>query len=854
MNAEFKSLSIREQLQCQLPSQTSFNNGSNLERKESSRSNSNYSRQDSYRENQRRVVSLDSSSAGSRESSQTAFNNNTLNLDGVKKRSYSAGMPSAQTLLNGANNQLMHPLRFEEVDLKLTPLSSNRSCSEYQKACQKVSSNSSWLGRSGNAAGDLGDTSKSTLSSLFSYLFRSKKRRGNTNTAGATKTTQAAVNTGNDTRRPVNNAQRNIMGISRMMPGAIAPASNKGVKKEKLKVIDEDERSFFVESMTKRDDEQTGFDGKARKRGSFNYEEFDDVDAFYRNYTPAPAVVSSSSSKVSRHRPTKTSSFSSTYSSHSSASIASCMPGKLPTGTSRSSSRASFSSTLQSKQNQHRKSIEDSSREENMKLQQQMRRRYSYDRGNSFLYETSAALDMLFGFRSSAYTDSVHGMPMEIELKTIKTFGSQTWYISSDGEINATRTRDVYPSSHSNEDDERNSFANGNAISYVPFGGEFRGGVPRSNLAVDTDSPHNPNYGEHILSPDGRLLFSPHGYAHSPRPRPHNVTPVPNVVAVLTPLQMCSRKDFHTWLHALIYLTHSFCEFCKDRLCRGPADEFFYEQLRIQPFGFGAYLRCMLWAGFSSLFFTTYSLVIWPSQNLAFANTSVWTYMASCVVFGYLCVQAILNLVQLPLRIYIHFQCWESSRTVDVDFALLVLRSMLQSDVWAVNRFVGRVQDGLSIAFLVASEYYLQTAPGSGSVGTSVLRDPQHTATTELVGDINGDPLYPVIVSICASTLLALTLRVGVATCFALSCHDPTVLAEARRRGLSRLDIDVLPTFVFSDPEEINNHDCCICLCEFDRGDMLISLPCGKKHSFHANCIRTWLQRQNSCPLCQRMV
>ena len=116
---------------------------------------------------------------------------------------------------------------------------------------------------------------------------------------------------------------------------------------------------------------------------------------------------------------------------------------------------------------------------------------------------------------------------------------------------------------------------------------------------------------------------------------------------------------------------------------------------------------------------------------------------------------------------------------------------------------------------------------------------------------------------------------------------------------------------------EVHNEDCSICLSSFDIGEMLITLPCDKKskrrrlsapqntmsrttdertnarrlsnaqslngendsmigrtsrlnstesvgttdtiktkrgHSFHAACIREWLKRQNSCPLCQKLV
>ena len=72
--------------------------------------------------------------------------------------------------------------------------------------------------------------------------------------------------------------------------------------------------------------------------------------------------------------------------------------------------------------------------------------------------------------------------------------------------------------------------------------------------------------------------------------------------------------------------------------------------------------------------------------------------------------------------------------------------------------------------------------------------------------------------------------------------------------GLSKIDLETLPTFVYTCREEVVNSDCSICLGGFEMGEMLLSLPCDKKHSFHAQCIRQWLTRQNSCPLCQRLV
>jgi hypothetical protein len=170
---------------------------------------------------------------------------------------------------------------------------------------------------------------------------------------------------------------------------------------------------------------------------------------------------------------------------------------------------------------------------------------------------------------------------------------------------------------------------------------------------------------------------------------------------------------------------------------------------------------------------------------------------------------------------------------VDVDGAINSLRRMLLSDEWLISRVLNHILDFISITNLLAAEVYLW-------VSSSIYRE--------------NDPLRDLIISLCATNIMSLVVRIFIATVFSLSMHDPHVLNDARRRGLSKLDLDVLPAFVFTRKEEVNNNDCSICLGSFSIGEMLISLPCDQKHSFHAACIRQWLQRQNSCPLCQKLV
>ena len=42
---------------------------------------------------------------------------------------------------------------------------------------------------------------------------------------------------------------------------------------------------------------------------------------------------------------------------------------------------------------------------------------------------------------------------------------------------------------------------------------------------------------------------------------------------------------------------------------------------------------------------------------------------------------------------------------------------------------------------------------------------------------------------------------------------------------------------------------CCICLEDYKNDDEVLTLPC--IHIFHSNCIKSWAERQNNCPICK---
>lgn len=50
--------------------------------------------------------------------------------------------------------------------------------------------------------------------------------------------------------------------------------------------------------------------------------------------------------------------------------------------------------------------------------------------------------------------------------------------------------------------------------------------------------------------------------------------------------------------------------------------------------------------------------------------------------------------------------------------------------------------------------------------------------------------------------------------------------------------------------DEHHGGTCAVCLCEFEEGEELRTLP-GCMHSFHVPCIDMWLHSHTSCPMCR---
>lgn len=264
-------------------------------------------------------------------------------------------------------------------------------------------------------------------------------------------------------------------------------------------------------------------------------------------------------------------------------------------------------------------------------------------------------------------------------------------------------------------------------------------------------------------------------------------------------------------------------------------NELFYT-LQGQPFSSGIYLRGMLSAGMNNTLFHTYSLLFLPQLHLP-GDVSLSALWFQRAVVGLLVLQVLLNLVATPIRVLLHYTCWSTCRSLDAETASQALQDLVQSDTWMLNRILAWTLDIVALVVLGIGQIYLW-ATAEGWVGNA-----SQSAT---------DPLLAVLVGMCATNMLSFLMRAAVAVVYFISFIDTREEQGRRRGGLSNFDLDRMPTFVYTNKEEVVNDECSICLTQFQMGEMLISLPCHQRHSFHAGCIREWLHRQNVCPLCQK--
>ena len=69
--------------------------------------------------------------------------------------------------------------------------------------------------------------------------------------------------------------------------------------------------------------------------------------------------------------------------------------------------------------------------------------------------------------------------------------------------------------------------------------------------------------------------------------------------------------------------------------------------------------------------------------------------------------------------------------------------------------------------------------------------------------------------------------------------------------GMSTTEMRALKVRTLEEEvEDAECNLCCICCCDFVKGDKLMTLQCG--HEYHPECIATWLRAKRVCPTCKQ--
>ncbi|XP_072866606.1 RING finger protein 44 isoform X2 [Chlorocebus sabaeus] len=75
-------------------------------------------------------------------------------------------------------------------------------------------------------------------------------------------------------------------------------------------------------------------------------------------------------------------------------------------------------------------------------------------------------------------------------------------------------------------------------------------------------------------------------------------------------------------------------------------------------------------------------------------------------------------------------------------------------------------------------------------------------------------------------------------------------LGDAKPRGLTKADIEQLPSYRFNpDSHQSEQTLCVVCFSDFETRQLLRVLPCN--HEFHTKCVDKWLKANRTCPICR---
>ena len=77
---------------------------------------------------------------------------------------------------------------------------------------------------------------------------------------------------------------------------------------------------------------------------------------------------------------------------------------------------------------------------------------------------------------------------------------------------------------------------------------------------------------------------------------------------------------------------------------------------------------------------------------------------------------------------------------------------------------------------------------------------------------------------------------------------------ERADRAMNNLSMGNFTTVASSYVKEDEDASCVICCANFGEDDEVTELECDNRHIFHTECLRPWLEKSLSCPICRMKV
>mmetsp|Transcript_23913 Transcript_23913/g.38145 ORF Transcript_23913/g.38145 Transcript_23913/m.38145 type:complete len:283 (+) Transcript_23913:41-889(+) len=191
-----------------------------------------------------------------------------------------------------------------------------------------------------------------------------------------------------------------------------------------------------------------------------------------------------------------------------------------------------------------------------------------------------------------------------------------------------------------------------------------------------------------------------------------------------------------------------------------------------------------------------------------------------------------IQLLQLPFRFRSFaavFLLGLSAQSHSRENLVESFKSVMERRSWKLNQYLGFV-----------GQYFI---PFCGFLVLVLFGEKYH----ENPCDFNEDPESRPS-SIWLRLVICVFARVGFTLLWGYHTTNSQLNDLVTLRGATQTMIDKLDNFKYTSPSPLTR--CTICICDFEKGDDLVRLPCDFKHIYHNTCIVQWLKRCKVCPLC----